>query len=115
LYPGEGDVKNPIKDIAYLQKLMEKGYVLEGPRQNPSKDLLVLKRFLRRGHGFVPEDWLKSRGYEFVEPSSYTKGFKLAYMIKDGVLVQYFRSNYSLYRNDRKIFLYLREEEKAVT
>lgn len=113
--PGEGDVKNPVKDIAYLEKLMEKGYVLEGPRQNPSKDLLVFKRFLRRGHGFVPEDWLESRGYEFVEPSSFTKGFKLAYMTKDDVLVQYFRSNYSLCRNDRKIWLYLREEEKAFT
>jgi len=112
---GEGDVKNPVKDIAYLQELVEKGYVLEGPRQNPSKDLLVFKRFLRRGHVFVPEDWLESRGYEFVEPSSFTKGFKLAYMIKDGVLVQYFRSNYSLCRNDRKICLYLREEGKAFT
>jgi len=113
--PGEGDVKNPIKDIGYLQKLMEKGYVLEGPRQNPSKDLLVFQRFLRREHSFVPEDWLESRGYEFVEPSSFTKGFKLAYIIKDGVLEQYFRSNYSLCRNDRKIHLYLREEEKSFT
>jgi len=39
---GEGDVKNPVKDIAYLQELVEKGYVLEGPRQNPSKDLTVM-------------------------------------------------------------------------
>jgi len=113
--PGEGDVINPIKEVAYLQKLMEKGYILEGPRQNPSKDLLVFKRFLRKGHGFVPENWLESRGYKFVEPSGLTKGFKLAYMMKDGALVQYFRSNYSLNRNDRKICLYLREKEKAFT
>jgi hypothetical protein len=113
--PGEGDVKNQIKDVAYLQNLLDKGYVLDGPRQNPSKDLLVFKRVLNRGHSFVPEDWLKSRGYEFVEPNSFTKGFKLAYMIKDGVLVQYFRSKYSLCMNDRKICLYLRAEEKAFT
>ena len=113
--PVEGDVKNPIKNIAYLQTLLEKGYVLEGPRQNPSKDLLVFKRFLKRGHGFFPENWLESRGYKFVDPSGFTKGFKLAYMIKDGVLIQYFRSNYSLCRSDRKICLYLREEEKGFT
>jgi len=109
--PSEGNVLNPIKDITYLQKLMEKGYVLKGPRQDLSKDLLVFKRFLRRGHGFIPEDWLESRGYEFVEPSNFTKGFKLAYRIKDGVLKQYFKSNYSLYKKNKKIYLYLKYEE----
>jgi hypothetical protein len=107
----EREVLNPIKDIAYLQKLMEKGYVLKGPRQNLSKDLLVFKRFLRRRHDFIPEDWLESRGYEFVEPSNFTKGFKLAYKIKEGVLEQYFKSNYSLYKKKREIYLYLKKKE----
>jgi hypothetical protein len=107
----ERDVLNPIKNIAYLQKLMEKGYVLTGPRQDLSKDLLVFKRFLRRRHDFIPEGWLESRGYEFVEPSNFTKGFKLAYKIKGGVLIQYYKSNYSLCKKNRKICLYLKEEE----
>jgi len=109
--PSERDVLNPIKDIAYLQKLMEKGYVLKGPRQDASKNLLVFKRFLRRRHDFIPEDWLESRGYEFVEPSNFTKGFKLAYRIKQGILEQYFKSHYSLYKKKRKIHLYLKHEE----
>ena len=101
---------NPISDAAYLEKLMESGYVLEGPRREYSKDLLVFKRFLRSGHEFIPEDWLQSRGYEFVEPCEFTKGFKLAYILKDDDLVQYFRSNYVLRRKDEKTYLYLREE-----
>lgn len=100
----------PISDAAYLKKLMESGYVLEGPRQEHSKDLLVFERFLRIGHEFIPEDWLLDRGYKFVEPCDLTKGFKLAYMIEDDDLVQYFRSNYVLRRKDEKICLYLRGE-----
>ena len=107
----ERDILNPIKDIDYLQKLMEEGYVLKGPRQNLSKDFFIFKRFLRRGHEFIPEKWLESRGYEFVEPSNFTKGFKLAYRIKQGILEQYFKSNYSLYKKKRKIYLYLKHEE----
>jgi hypothetical protein len=88
---------------------MEEEYVLEGPREDASKNLAVFERFLRRGHQFTPEDWLESRGYEFVEPSTFTKGYKLAYGMKEDVLVQYFRSNYSLHKKDRKICLYLRK------
>lgn len=108
--PSKRDILNPIKNAAYLQKLIEKGFVLKGPRQDASKNLVVFKRFLRRRHNFIPEDWLKSRGYEFVEPSNFTKGFKLAYKIKEGVLEQYFKSNYSLYKKNRKIWLYLKEK-----
>jgi len=101
---------NPISDAAYLEKLMESGYVLEGPRNEHSKDLLVFKRFLRSGHEFIPEDWLLGRGYKLVDPCDFTKGFKLAYMIEDDDLVQYFRSNYVLRKEDEEICLYLREE-----
>ena len=109
--PGESEVLGPIKDIAHFRKLMEEEYVLEGPRQDASKNLVVFERFLRRGHEFIPEDWLESRGYEFVEPSTFTKGYKLAYGMKEDVLEQYFRSNYSLHKKDRKIYLYLKEEK----
>jgi hypothetical protein len=67
---GEGYVKNPVKDIAYLQELMEKGYVLEGPRQNPSKDLkvmTVLASWKQQGRDLSPtlgeiltQEWTKS-------------------------------------------------------
>ena len=109
--PSEREVLHPIKDMDYLQKLMEKNYVFKGPRKDVSKDLLVFKRFLKRGHEFIPENWLESRGYEFVEPNSFTKGYKLAYKIKEGVLVQYFKSNYSLSKENRRIYLYLKYEE----
>ena len=109
--PREREVLYPIKEMAYLQKLMERDDILKGPRQDASKNLVVFKRFLRRGHEFVPEGWLESRGYEFVEPSIFTKGFKLAYRIENGVIKQYFKSNYSLYKKNRKIYLYLKERE----
>ena len=101
---------NPIRDAAYLRKLMESGYVLEGPRQEHSKDLLVFERFLSCGHVFIPENWLLDRGYKFVDPCDLTKGFKLAYMVEDDDLIQYFRSNYVLRKEDEIICLYLREE-----
>jgi hypothetical protein len=108
---GESEVLGPIKDIAHFRKLMEGEYVLEGPREDASKNMAVFERFLRRGHEFTPEDWLESRGYEFVEPSTFTKGYKLAYRMKEDVTEQYFRSNYSLHKKDRKICLYLKERK----
>ena len=109
--PGGSEVLGPIRDIAHFQELMEKDYVLEGPRQDASKNMVTFERFLRRGHEFTPEEWLESRGYEFVEPSTFTKGNKLAYKMKEDVLEQYFRSNYSLHKKDRKIRLYLKEKK----
>ena len=106
----EADILNPIKDMAYLRKLILKGYSLKGPRLSESKDLLVFERFLNRGHIFFPEDWLESRGYKFVEPSIYTKYFKLAYKEKDGVVEQYFNSKYTLSKKNKKIYLYLKGE-----
>lgn len=67
--PGEGDVNNPVKDIAYLQELMEKGYVLEGPRQNPSKDLTMMTVLASKQQGrdlsptlgeILTQEWTKS-------------------------------------------------------
>ena len=109
--PGGSEVLGPIRDITHFQELMEKDYVLEGPRQDTSKNMVTFERFLRRGHEFIPEEWLESRGYKFVEPSTFTKGNKLAYKMKEDVLEQYFRSNYSLHKKDRKIRLYLKEKK----
>ena len=106
--PSDPEILNPIKDMAYLRKLLFKGYSLKGPRLDQTKDLLIFERFLNRGHNFIPEDWLESRGYTFVEPSIYTKSYKLAYKEKEGVVKQYFKSNYLLYKKNVKIHLYLK-------
>jgi hypothetical protein len=105
------DIRFPIKDINSLQKLLEKGFFIEGPKRIHIKDLLVFKKILKRGYDFVPEVWLINNGYEFVEPCTLTKGFKIAYTIKNDVLIQYFRSNYSLNKKNKKIHLYLKVKE----
>jgi hypothetical protein len=102
------EVLDPINNLSYFKRLIEKKYVLEGPRKNVSNDNVVFTRILKKGYEFIPEDWLKNKGYQFVEPSKYTKGFKLAYKMKGGFLEQFFKSNYSLIKNNKKIYLYLK-------
>jgi hypothetical protein len=102
----------PIKDAAYLEKLTEEGYTVKGPRQDPSKDLTSMKIFLKKGYEFAPEDWLVSNGYQFVEPSTFTKGFRLLYKLIDDFPDERFKSNYSLLRGDKEIPLYLKVEIK---
>ena len=102
----------PIKDIDYLEKLIEEGYRVKGPRQDTSKDLITFKVFLRKGHEFAPEDWLSSNGYQFVEPSTFTKGRRLAYKMIEGFPDERFKSNYSLLKGGKEIPLYLKVEVK---
>ena len=102
----------PIKDTGYLEKLIEEGYRVKGPRQDPSKDLITFKAFLKKGHEFAPEDWLSSNGYQFVEPGTFTKGFRLAYKLIGDFPDERFRSNYSLLKGDKEIPLYLKTEVK---
>lgn len=109
--PSECETLQPIRDIEYLQKLMDKDYTLKGQRTDPSRNLTVFKRFLKKGHEFIPENWLKNRGYAFVEPSNFTKGYKLAYKMIDGALEQYFESNYSLNKKDIEIHLFLKYKQ----
>lgn len=101
-----------IKDPGYLEKLIDEGYVLKGPRQDPAKDSTAIKAFLRKGHEFAPEDWLSSNGYQFVEPSTFTKGFRLAYKLIEDFPDELFKSNYSLLKGDKEIPLYLKVEVK---
>ena len=102
----------PIKDIGYLEELIHEGYAIKGPRQDPSKDLITFKAFLRKGHEFAPEDWLSSNGYQFVEPSTFTKGLRLAYKLIEGLPDERFRSNYSLLKANKEVSLYLKVEVK---
>lgn len=102
----------PIRDIEYLEELISEGYVLKGRRGDPSKDLIAIKRFFSKGYEFVPEDWLLSDGYELVEPSVFTKGYTLAYKLIDDFPDQYFRSGYSLVKEGKEVFLYLKHKGK---
>ena len=103
----------PISDLGYLERLLADGYAVKGPRQDPSRDLISFKAFLRKGYEFAPEDWLVSNGYQFVEPSAFTKGFRLLYKLIDGFPDQRFRSHYSLVKGDSETPLYLRSETKT--
>jgi hypothetical protein len=109
--PEKQEVLNPIKDLMNFQQLMCKGYSLKGPRGDDSKNLTVFKRFLKKGYEFIPEKWLKNKGYEFVEPSTFTQGLKLAYKVHEENLKEYFKSNYSLYVENIEIPLYLKKEK----
>ena len=100
----------PINTLDYLDELLGQGYVIKGPRKDSSRDLISFKAFLKKGKEFVPEVWLSHMGYEFVEPSTFTKGHKIAYKIIDEFPDERFNSNYTLVKGKRKIPLYLKLE-----
>jgi len=101
---------NPIRDIEYLKELLGQGYVVKGTRKDPDKDFEGIQRFLQRGHEFFPEGWLVANGFKLVEPSQFTKGYKLAFRDTSGRLEQYFKSNYSLVKGEETVPLYLVHE-----
>jgi hypothetical protein len=102
---------HPIKDLTNFQQILDKGYSLKGPRGDAAKNLTVFKRFLKKGHEFIPEKWLRDKGCEFVEPTTFTQGLKLAYKVVEENLEEYFKSNYSLYKNNIEFPLYLKKEQ----
>lgn len=102
----------PIKDTNYLQELIDDGYTIEGPRNNTSRDLAAVKAFIRKGLVFSPEEWLASQEYQFIEPNTFTKGFRIAYKLIDGFPDELFKSNYSLLKKSSGIPLYLKVEVK---
>jgi len=98
----------PINTLDYLEELLCKGYVIKGPRKDSSRDLISFKAFLKKGKEFAPEGWLSNMGYEFIEPSTFTKGHKIAYKIIDEFPDERFNSNYTLVKGNREIPLYLK-------
>jgi hypothetical protein len=98
----------PIHTLDYLDELLGKGYVIKGPRNDSSRDLISFKAFLKKGKEFAPEGWLSHMGYEFIEPSTFTKGHKIAYKMIDEFPDERFNSNYTLVRENREIPLYLK-------
>jgi len=100
----------PIKSIEYLEELLSEGYRIKGPRNDPEKDVKTFQIFIKKNHEFAPETWLTNNGYKYVEPSTFTKGHRIAYKIIDGFPDEQFNSNYSLLKNDKEIVLYLKKE-----
>ena len=98
----------PINNLDYMEELLERAYVIKGPRKDPSRDLISFKAFLKKGKEFAPEVWLSHMGYEFVEPSTFTKGHKIAYKKIDEIPDERFNSNYTLVKGNREIPLYLK-------
>jgi len=104
------DQIEPINSVEYLEKLLDEGFTIKGPRKDLSRDLAGFKSFLTKGKEFATEDWLAGKGYKFVEPSTFTKGHRIAYKIIDDFPDERFGSNYSLVLGDREVVLFLRSE-----
>ena len=84
---------------------------MKGPREDTAKNMIVFKRFLKKGYEFIPEKWLRNNGYDFVEPSTFTQGLKLAYKVDEESFEEYFRSSYSLSKRMIEAPLYLKKEQ----
>ena len=104
----------PIRDIDYLEKLIGAGYDIIGPRRNKDRDLVAIKSILLKGKEFAPEEWLSSNGYQFIEPNTFTNGYRISYKIIDDFPDERFKSNYSLLMEEKEIPLYLKVEVKQV-
>jgi hypothetical protein len=107
---GSPQAAGPINSVEYLEKLLRAGFGIKGPRKDASRDLAAFKSFLAKGKEFAPEDWLAQNGYKFVEPSTFTKGHRIAYKMINDFPDERFSSNYSLVWGDREIPLYLKSE-----
>jgi hypothetical protein len=104
------DTAGLINSIEYLERLLGAGFGIKGPRKDAERDLAAFKSFLSKGKEFAPEDWLAQNGYKFVEPSTFTKGHRIAYKMINDFPNERFNSNYSLIRGDKEIPLYLKSE-----
>jgi hypothetical protein len=107
---GSPQAAEPINSIEYLERLLGAGFGIKGPRKDASRDLAAFKSFLNKQKEFAPEDWLAQNGYKFVEPSTFTKGHRIAYKMINDFPDERFNSNYSLIWGDREIPLYLKSE-----
>jgi len=100
----------PITTPEYLDDLLSRGYHVKGPRNDPQRDAASLRKQIEKGKEYTPETWFEANGYKFVEPSTFTKGFRLAYKIIDDFPDERYNSNYSLVKDATQIPLYLKVE-----
>ena len=99
----------PINNLDYLKVLCDNGYVVRGPRNDPKRDLVSFRAFLKKEKMFMPEPHLINMNYKFVESSTFTKGYKLAYKEIDTTTInRWFKSNYSLIKDGMETSLYLK-------
>jgi len=104
------EIVEPIASLEYLDKVLKAGFVIKGPRNDLQRDLEAFKSFLSKDKEFTPQDWLERNGYKFVEPSTFTKGHRIAYKIINDFPDERFKSNYVLILGDKEIPLYLKTE-----
>ena len=104
------EIIEPVNNLEYLEKLLTAGYTIRGPRKEISRDLAAFKAFVKKGKEFVPENWLANNGYKFVEPSTFTKGHRIAYKTINDFPDERFNSNYILVKGEQEIPLYLKAE-----
>lgn len=98
----------PLNAAEYLDELLADGFVVEGPRDDPERDAGLLRKQLEKGREFTPETWFSENGYKFVEPSTFTRGYRIAYKIIDDFPDERYNSQYSLVKDGRQIPLYLK-------
>ena len=100
----------PLNTAEYLDELLAAGYTVKGPRDDAARDAGILRKQLEKGKEFTPETWFEPNGYKFVEPSTFTKGYRIAYKIIDDFPDERYNSKYSLVKDGREIALYLKME-----
>ncbi len=98
----------PLNTAEYLDELLADGFVVKGPRDDPERDAGLLRKQLEKGREFTPETWFPENGYKFVEPSTFTQGYRIAYKIIDDFPDERYNSQYSLAKDGRQIPLYLK-------
>ena len=101
---------NPLNTPESLDELLADGITVKGPRDDADRDANLLKKQLAKGKEFTPETWFPENGYKFVEPSTFTQGYRIAYKIIDDFPDERFNSKYSLVKDGVEIPLYLKME-----
>ena len=105
-----GEPLQPLKGVDCFEELLKAGYAVKGPRNDPDRDAASLKRLLEKGKEYTPENWLSDNAYKFVEPSTFTKGHRIAYKLIDDFPDERFNTPYSLVKDGREIPLYMKTE-----
>ncbi|MBN2137082.1 MAG: hypothetical protein JW720_04695 [Sedimentisphaerales bacterium] len=100
----------PLSSGACLDELLAEGYIVKGPRSDAERDSALLRKQLENGKEYTPEVWFPENGYKFVEPSTFTQGYKIAYKIIDDFPDERYNSKYSLVKDGLEIPLYLKME-----
>lgn len=107
------DFIRPIKNIEYVEYLISQGYTIiknKDPKNDPAKHLKSFKKFIEKGKMFATESWLKEMKYQFVEPSTFTLGHRIAYKMINDFPDERFNSNFSIIKEDKENVLYLKKE-----